>query len=141
AGESGSPAFEVTTAAGVVRDIGTKFGLEVSSDGGAEVHVRLGAVEIDRGNGAAPVRVNSGEAARWRKTGDIESPDFDPGRFLQAVAWERVVFNDDFERSEGDELAGRRPSTGRRWEVVGESNPTLIHRGVLDTSRGKRVML
>lgn len=136
----GERGFEVHTPAGIIRDIGTKFGVRVMAGGEVETHVTTGAVEIKRTPDDVPHRVNAGEAAKWRRHGSVHRTPIDTSRFIQSLPWQQVLLKDDFSEEDGTPLSGKTPDFGRAWMVMMESSPTRIERQRIDTSYGSRTL-
>ncbi len=137
----GGKGFEVHTPGGIIRDIGTKFGVHVSSDGTVETHVTAGTVEIDREQkGEQPRQIRTGESAVWTRAGSIRGGRYATDRFVQSLPWEDTVFADDFDDRDGTLLDKKTPDTGLPWVAQAEMNPTTIVDGKLDTSTGWRTL-
>lgn len=136
----GGRGFEVHTPAGIIRNIGTKFGVEVLPDGTVETHVTSGIVEIERMPGEARQRVHAGSGATWRSTGNIVTHRNEGEHFVQSLPWDETIFQDDFSESEGTRLDGKKPDIGHPWEVEMERNPSTVSQGRLDTSKGPRTL-
>jgi hypothetical protein len=134
----GGKDFKVHTPAGIIYDIGTKFGVHAMPDGQVEAHVTAGAVEIERPDGGPRHRVDAGNAVRWAAGTDFRPAKIDADRFVQNLPWQSVVFKDDFSDEDGTPLSGKEPGLGQPWMVLMETNPTQIQRGLLDTSFGPR---
>lgn len=134
----GGKDFKVRTPAGVIHDIGTKFGVLALPDGQVETHVTAGAVDIERQPGAARNRVDAGHAVRWSRETEVRPADIDADRFVKDLPWQTVIFKDYFSNEDGTLLSGKEPAIGQPWMVLTETNPTRIERGVLDTSFGPR---
>jgi len=64
----GGKGFEVHCPGGVIRDIGTKFGVTVTADGTSEAQVTEGLIEITDSGGTVH-RVESGLTGKWGKSG------------------------------------------------------------------------
>ena len=139
----GGKGFEVHTPAGILRDIGTRFGVNVTGDS-VETHVTDGTVRIDRGNGETKSEVRAGEMAAWTgKTGSIRRGlSISGGRhFVEDLPAEETIFDDDFEDADGTVIDKKIPDTGLPWATLMEINPSTVVKGVLDTSKGPRVLL
>jgi hypothetical protein len=136
----GGKGFTVHTPAGIIRDIGTKFGVSVHADGRVETHVTSGAIEIERPGDQGRHRVDAGDAVSWAAGQPFQPASIDADRFIQNLPWESIVFRENFDDPNGTELSGKNPDLGQPWLVLMESNPTLIQRGVLDTSFGPRTL-
>lgn len=136
----GGKGFEVHTPGGIIRDIGTKFGVHVASNGSVETHVTAGTVEIDRDNGEQPRQIRAGESAVWTRAGTIRGGRHATDRFVQALPWEDAVFADDFDDRDGTLLDKKTPDTGLPWVAEAEMNPTTVVNGKLDTSTGWRTL-
>jgi hypothetical protein len=136
----GGKGFTVHTPAGIIHDIGTKFGVSVHADGRVETHVTSGAVEIERGEGQPRQRVDAGDAMTWAADEAFQPASIDADRFIQNLPWQTIVLQEDFDDPNGTELSGKSPDLGQPWMVLMESNPTLIQGGVLDTSFGPRTL-
>lgn len=134
----GGKNFKVHTPAGVIHDIGTKFGVIAQPDGLVEAHVTAGAVEIERHPGSPRHRVDAGHAVRWSRASEVRPADIDADRFVKDLPWQTVVFKDYFSDKDGTLLSGKAPALGQPWMVLMETNPTQVQRGVLDTSFGPR---
>lgn len=134
----GGKDFEVHTPAGVIHDIGTKFGVRVLAGGEVETHVTAGAVDIERHPGDSRYRVEAGNAVRWSLADPFSPARINADLFVQNLPWHTVVLKEDFSDEDGTLLSGKDPALGQPWMVLNESNPTLIHRGLLDTSFGPR---
>lgn len=134
----GGEGFEVRTPGGIVRDIGTRFGVEVGADGNCEVHVASGMVEIERVPGESPKRVGAGDAVRWSASLDPLPTAADPDRFIQSLPWETVIFADDFSEPDGTRMHGKPPDVGQPWIISLEHNPTVVRNGAFDTSFSPR---
>lgn len=134
----GGKDFEVHTPAGVIHDIGTKFGVRVLPGGAVETHVTAGAVDIERDAGQPRHRVEAGNAVRWSKSDPFSPARINADLFVQNLPWHTVVLKEDFSDEDGTPLSGKDPALGQPWMVLNESNPTLITRGLLDTSFGPR---
>jgi hypothetical protein len=136
----GGKGFEVHTPGGIIRDIGTKFGVRVHAGGRVETHVSSGAVEIDRGAGESPHRVDAGSAVTWSRSGSFRPQSLDSERFVQSLPWHSVVLREDFSDEDGTLLSGKQPDHGLPWMVLYEANPTRVKQGRLDTSYGPRTL-
>jgi hypothetical protein len=136
----GGKGFEVHTPGGVIRDIGTKFGVHVLPGGRVETHVTSGAVEIERNEGETPHRVNAGSAVTWSRTGAFRPATLDSARFVQSLPLQHMVLQEDFSEEDGTPLSGKAPDTGQPWMVLFETNPTMVKQGKLDTSYGPRTL-
>ena len=136
----GGKGFEVHTPAGIIRDIGTKFGVHVAANGTVETHVTTGTVEIDRDNGEQPRQIRAGESASWSRSGTIRGGRYATDRFIQALPWEDTVFSDDFDDRDGTLIDRKAPDTGLPWVAQLEMNPTTVMDGKLDTSTGWRTL-
>jgi hypothetical protein len=134
----GSKNFEVHVPGAVIRDIGTRFGVEVRPDGASEVHVSSGRVVIDFLNQSNSVVIDAGSAVCWTGGGAIQRRELDSERFLQSLPRESTLFSDDFSEPDGTQMSGKRPDVGQPWMVGHEDNPTRILAGALDTSYGSR---
>lgn len=136
----GGKGFEVHTPGGVIRDIGTKFGVRVQADGRVETHVTSGAVEIERTKEETPHRIDAGDAATWSLKGPIRQANMDSDRFVQSLPWHNTVLREDFSEEDGTPLSGKSPDVGQPWMVLFETNPTTVKQGKLDTSYGPRTL-
>jgi hypothetical protein len=139
----GGKGFEVHTPAGILRDIGTKFGVHVAGDS-VETHVTDGTVRIDRGNGGSEGEVRAGEMAAWTgKAGSIRRGlSISGGRhFVEVLPGDETIFDDDFGDPDGTVLDKKMPDIGLAWATLMEINPSTIVKGVLDTSKGPRSLL
>jgi len=136
----GGRGFEVHTPAGIIRNIGTKFGVLALSDGSVQTHVTSGIVEIERKPGEARQRVTAGSGATWKLTGSIATHRNAAERFVQSLPWEETIFQDDFSESQGTSLTKKAPDIGQPWNVEMELNPSTITNGKLDTSKGPRTL-
>jgi hypothetical protein len=136
----GGKGFEVHTPAGIIRDIGTKFGVHVAASGTVETHVTAGTVEIDRDNGEQPRQIRAGESAVWTRGGTIRGGRYATGRFIQSLPWEDTVFADDFDDRDGTLLDKKAPDIGLPWVAQIEMNPTTVMNGRIDTSTGWRTL-
>jgi len=138
--QPGGKGFEVHTPAGIIRDIGTQFGVHVASDGTVETHVSSGSVEVERQKGERPHRVQTGESATWTRTGTINRGRNTADRFVRALPSEEALFSDDFDEPDGTPLDKKKPDDGEPWSVLMEMNPTTVGHGMLDTSKGPRTI-
>jgi ferric-dicitrate binding protein FerR (iron transport regulator) len=136
----GGRGFEVHTPAGIIRNIGTKFGVLVSKDGTVETHVTSGMVDIERKPGGPRERLKAGEAATWTLAGAFKTHRNMGDRFVQSLPWEDTLFKDDFNESESTSLTNKPPDIGQPWKVEMELNPSTITNGMLDTSKGPRTL-
>ncbi len=136
----GSEGFEVHTPAGVIRDIGTKFGVRVAANGQVETHVVSGLVDIERSAGGPVRRVAAGEAVSWTRHGAFAERKMDGAAFVQSLPIEMPLLVDDFNEPDGTSLSGKPSDVGKSWMVLGETNPTVIRGGALDTSYGPRTI-
>lgn len=136
----GGRGFEVHTQAGIIRNIGTKFGVLSLNDGSVQTHVTSGIVEIEQAPGGPRERVTAGSGATWKKTGKIITHRNAAERFVQTLPWDETLFQDDFNESEGSSLIDKKPDIGQPWKVEMELNPTTISSGRLDTSKGPRTL-
>lgn len=136
----GGRGFEVHTPAGIIRNIGTKFGVLVSSDGSVQTHVTSGVVEIERKPGEARQRVTAGNGATWKTSGPIKTHRNAAERFVQTLPWDEVLFQDDFSEGHGSKLADKPSDAGGPWKVESEQNSTTLTNGKLDTSTGWRTL-
>ncbi|WP_367873155.1 FecR domain-containing protein [Luteolibacter sp. Populi] len=134
----GGKGFEVHTPGGIIRDIGTKFGVHVAADGTVETHVSAGTVEIDREDGQAKRQIRAGEMAIWNGKGAIRGGINTAGRFVEDLPWEETIFDDNFDDPDGTVLDKKKPDTGLPWATLMEMNPSTISGGMLDTSTGPR---
>lgn len=138
----GGKGFEVHTPGGILRDIGTKFGVNVGGSGSVELQVTDGTVEIDRGNGEAKRQIRAGEMAAWNGlSGTIRGGMGGTAHFVEDLPWEETIFDDNFDDPDGTLVDKKAPDTGLPWAAVMEYNPSKIMKGVLDTSNGPRSLL
>lgn len=137
----GGRGFEVHTPAGIIRNIGTKFGVLASADGSVQTHVTSGIVEIERSPGEARQRVTAGNGATWKATGPIKTHRNAAERFVQTLPWDEVLFQDDFSEGHGSTLTDKAADVGGPWKVESELNPTTLTNGKLDTSTGWRTLI
>lgn len=133
----GGKDFEVHCDGTLIRDIGTKFGVDHQPGKQLEVHVGDGAVEITSPQGTRH-RVDSHEAVRHTPGAGFTPIPFESSSFIRVLPWQRVVFHDDFEGTEGARLSGREPRTGGNWLVYGDESPPLLRDGRFDTSHSYR---
>ena len=137
----GGKGFEVHTSGGIIRDVGTKFGVNVSSSGWVETHVTDGKIQIDRGKGPE-WDVNAGQRASWNgMTGKISSGTTSPKLFVERMHSDETIFDDDFNESDGTKIHDKKPDIGLPWQTLREYNPSTVVKGVLDTSHGPRSLL
>lgn len=136
----GGKGFEVHTPGGVIRDIGTKFGVRVSASGRVETHVASGLVDIERTPGAPIQRVSAGEAVAWTRTENFVPKKTETDGFLQSLPIETPLLVDDFNAPNGTPMGGRMPRTGLAWSVQRELGTSVIRSGALDTSYGPRTI-
>ncbi|QJE98803.1 FecR domain-containing protein [Luteolibacter luteus] len=136
----GGRGFEVHTPAGIIRNIGTKFGVLALADGSVQTHVTSGIVEIERKPGEARQRVTAGNGATWTTTGPIKTHRNAAERFVQTLPWDEVLFQDDFSEGHGSPLKDKVADVGGPWKVESELNPTTLTNGKLDTSTGWRTL-
>ncbi len=135
----GGKGFEVHTPGGILRDIGTKFGVNVAASGSVETYVTDGIVEIDRGNGEAKRQIRAGETAAWNGlTGTIRGRIGSSQHFVEDLPWEETIFSDNFDDPDGTLIDKKAADTGLPWAMLSETNPSKITKGVLDTSNGPR---
>ncbi|WP_193212330.1 FecR domain-containing protein [Luteolibacter marinus] len=136
---AGGNGFEVHCGGTVIRDIGTRFGVDAKADGSFEVHVGNGEVRITDPQENTH-QVTSGLAIAYKPADDAVDVDLDLDRFVQNLPWQRIVFSDNFERPANDPSALRRPQTGKPWLIAGEERvePKVFRNGALDTSFGQR---
>ena len=113
----GGRGFEVHTQAGIIRNIGTKFGVLSQSDGTVQTHVTSGIVEIEQTPGGPRERVSAGSGATWKKAGKITTHRNEAERFAQTLPWTEVIYQDDFNQSEGTSLTDKKPNVGHPWKV------------------------
>lgn len=80
--------FTVGSTAVDVEDLGTEFGMDISSDGNAEVHVIQGKVRLHQPSGLATNRTNiapqeleSGQGVRLSSNGDLDRISSDSQKF------------------------------------------------------------
>jgi ferric-dicitrate binding protein FerR (iron transport regulator) len=92
--------FKVKTPEFLVTDLGTKFGVESTTDAADEVHVFSGTVEVSVPSGIEE-RLKGGQARRL-VSGKLQSIPVETGHFLTDLP-ENLIVNGDFE-------AGSRPS-------------------------------
>lgn len=137
----GGRGFEVHTPAGIIRNIGTKFGVLALADGSVQTHVTSGVVEIERKPGEARQRVTAGNGATWKAAGPIKTHRNAAERFVQSLPWDEVLFQDDFSEGHGSRLADKPADAGGPWKVEMELNPTTLTNGKLDTSKGPRTLV
>ncbi len=128
--------FTVVSPQMEIIDLGTEFGLSVSEDGGAEVHVFEGKVEFQElasGDEHTSRRdLNGGDAVRIDASGTVETVMVDPARFVTS---RQVV-----QRAAAE--AGRRYEAwqAEREELASDSRLLLYYR-FEDAERGKRTLL
>ena len=132
--------FEVHTRVGIIRDIGTKFGVKVQSGGKVEVHVTDGAVEIDREGSEIPYRVDANHAVKWTRKGHINKTTINLNLFVQSLPLDQTLLRDDFSEEDGTLISGKIPDSGFPWRVLAEATETEIMDGKLDTSYGPRTV-
>lgn len=138
----GGKGFEVHTPGGILRDIGTKFGVNVvSATARVETHVTEGTVQVHRGK-VMEREIHAGEMAVWEgMSGKISGGKSSPGRFVEELPWERTIFDDDFDEADGTVINDKKPDIGLPWKTLRETNPSTVMKGVLDTSHGPRSLL
>jgi hypothetical protein len=134
----GGTGFEVHTPGGLLRDIGTQFGVEVHPGGMTELHVSSGIVQITPQDQKTPIKVQAGEAMRWKPGATPESTPIDTDRFLLSLPHETLIFSDDFSDPNGTRMHGKRPDIGQPWIISLEHNATLARDGAFDTSFSPR---
>jgi hypothetical protein len=133
----GGHGLEVHSPAGIIRDIGTKFGVTVLSDGEVETHVDEGRVEIERQQGAKST-VTAGYSASWAATGAVTSRKISEYPYVRFLPDETPLLSDHFSDPDGTSLDGKAPKIGQRWKAERDSGNTEIHNGRLDTSGDPR---
>jgi len=134
----GGKDFKVHTPAGVIYDIGTKFGVKALPGGRVETHVTAGAVEVEPAAGGPRRRIDAGQALSWSADREFLPADIDADSFVKDLPWQSVVFKEDFSDDDGTPLSGKEPVIGQPWMVLMEANPTRIEGRLLDTSFGPR---
>ncbi|WP_035601189.1 FecR domain-containing protein [Haloferula sp. BvORR071] len=141
--QPGGKGFEVLTpGGGTLRDIGTQFGVNVSSTKQVEVHVIDGTVGIVReADGKVEHEIRAGEMARWTGKGAIQGGLGTRGRFAESLPRDVTIFDDDFNEADGTKIDGKMPDIGLPWVTQMEINPSTITGGRLDTSKGPRSLL
>jgi hypothetical protein len=133
--------FQLNVPGGVVRDMRARFTTEVLSDGVANIRVDSGFLEIHPRGLGEPLRLNSGDAMSLERNGKTQ-PIRLPNQYFRSGLPEQVtLFSDDFHNAEGIELINHLPAVGQRWQVVSETNSTIIRNQTLDTSTGARRLL
>jgi len=136
----GGKGFEVHTPGGILRDIGTKFGVEVTASGQIETHVTEGTIVIDRGDGTKR-EIREGSMAVWSgMTGSIRSSLSDGGSFVENLPSKETIFDDDFNDPDGTPIHNKKPDVGLPWKTEWEYNLSAVEKGVLDTSKGPRLL-
>ena len=141
----GGAGFQVHCPSGVIRDIGTKFGVEVKADGFVETRVMEGQVRITDVSGNVKT-VDAGHGLGWGRKGE-SSVMFDPSPFIQTLPQHRVIFADDFSEPDGTLLEQKPADIGGKWEHRQydlSANPgqkyTEVLNGMIDTSFDPRVI-
>jgi hypothetical protein len=139
--DQGGRTFTITAPGGTVRAAGGQFVCQILPDQAALVEVNSGGLELKSHAGGGLAKVTAGEAIRLEGNGTI-LPTARPGiPFRAGLPEELALFQDDFSADDATLLAKHAPATGVKWEVLEESNPTMIRKQQLDTSTGARRLL
>ena len=139
----GGSGFQIHCPAGVIRDIGTKFGVDVKANGFVETRVMEGQVRITQPDGTVST-VNAGHSVGWGKAGE-KSVEFNPSHFTTELPKPRVILSDNFNEPDGTVLDQKTADVGGKW---GQSTTftdagrerILISNGKIDTSFGTRTI-
>lgn len=134
---AGGSGFEVHSPAGVIRDVGTKFGVNVLASGEVETQVDEGRVEVERQEGPK-LSVVAGYSASWGKTGPVVSRQTSEGSYVRFLPNETPLLVESFADADGTPLAGKAPKIGQRWKADFETEQTMIRSGRFDTSGSPR---
>jgi hypothetical protein len=139
--DPGGRRFAIETPGGIIRGTGNQFVCLISPDQGTQVEINSGDVEITSHSGHGPFTIHAGEAVRLEVSGAV-TPTARPGiPFRVGLPEELALFSDDFDTADGTELSKHAPELGQKWEILEESNPTVIRKKRLDTSSGSRRLL
>ncbi|MDB6080027.1 MAG: Fe2+-dicitrate sensor, rane component [Akkermansiaceae bacterium] len=133
----GGAGFEVHSPAGIIRDIGTKFGVSVLESGEVETHVDEGRVEVERQDGPK-LAVTAGYSASWGKSGPVVSRKTSEDSYVRFLPNETPLLVDNFADPDGTALDGKAPKIGQKWKADFEVETTVIRNGRFDTSGSPR---
>jgi hypothetical protein len=137
---TGTNGFDVQVPGGVLRDMSSRFTTEVLADGGANVRVESGMLEIHPRGGSEALYLKTGDAIRLESNGTSHPIRLPNQHFLSGLPEQVTLFRDDFETESEQLLSDHRPQVGQSWEVANQLNPTYLRNHVLDTSSGARTL-
>ncbi len=125
-----SHGFAVAIPGARIVDLGTEFGAEVSADGGSQVAVLSGEVELV-GEGQPPLRIVAGEAASAEAgSGNIARQDVANSEFASALAsrLRRLEYPPIAVRATAERFEGRDQATNMisGFQVAGGNNRKLV---------------
>lgn len=125
--------FRIASADFDVVDLGTEFGMEVSSDGQSKVHVFDGEVELHRSGSTQPAlerRVTEGEAVAWQSGDALSAIPPEPERF---ASFEML-------REQSRDAARRRFRVWQDWTALQDADPRLLVRYRFSAENGLQVV-
>lgn len=138
---TGTNGFDVQVPGGVLRDMSSRFTTEVLADGGANVRVESGMLEIHPRGGSEPLYLKAGDAIRLESNGSGYPIRLPNQHFLSGLPEQVTLFRDDFGTETEQLLNDHKPQIGQSWKVTNQLNPTYVRNHILDTSSGARTLL
>lgn len=98
----GAQGFRVETPVGEVVDLGTRFSVDVTETGEAEVQVVEGLAEVHAGTSPNPIRLARGQAQKYSLDGKLSADDirFDRSKYVSRLP-DRIVTYEATERDGG----------------------------------------
>lgn len=138
---SSQGAFEVQVPGGVLREIDSRFTADVQVDGITIVQAESGFLEIRRRGGNEPIYLKSGEAIKLEPDGKSQPVRLANHPFRSGLPQQVMLFRDDFITNAETKLSEHIPRVGLPWQILSETNPTLVKNQRLDTSSGARKLV
>ncbi|GAA5116284.1 hypothetical protein JIN84_19255 [Luteolibacter yonseiensis] len=130
--------FDVRVPGGILRDMSSRFTTEVLADGGANVRIESGMLEIRPRGGREALYLKAGDAIRLESNGASHPIRLPNQHFLSGLPEQVTIFRDDFQTTGDQLLTSHRPEIGQAWKATNETNPTYLRNQTLDTSSGAR---
>lgn len=137
---TGANGFDVQVPGGVLRDMSSRFTTEVLADGGTNVRIESGMLEVRPRGEREALYLKTGDAIRIESNGSSYPIRLPNQHFLSGLPEQLPLFRDDFESVDGQLLNEHSPRVGLSWKVASELNPTYLKNHILDTSSGARTL-
>lgn len=133
--------FKIQAPGGSLRAAGCQFVYQILPDQAALIEVNAGSVEVSPHPGRATATVSKGEGIRLEADGAITPTARPVIPFRSGLPEERVLFSDDFKAADRTLISDHIPAIGQKWEILEETNPSMLIKQRLDTSGGARRLL